>query len=868
MKSTVRGALTALLFVGAFTFVCADPSPSPTPAPKRFYVAVRLRATPPTIDGKLDDACWREAGDWAGNYTQFSPTYNSPPSETTQLKVLYDDKYLYVAIRAFDRHADQLARFASVRDDFSGDILGISFDTYSDHRNAFEFDLTAAGQKIDLTLTNDGWDTTWNAVWDGKVSHDAEGWSAEMRIPLSQLRYNGQNPQTWGMHAWRWFARNSEESQWKLLANDGSGSVYSFGELRGLELVKPRRHLELVPYVSEKYTLQPPAADGTTRKNEITGGLDAKLQLTSSFTLDATVNPDFGQVEADPSEMNLTAFETFLEERRPFFLEGKNILQFALDENEPLFYSRRIGHAPSLAPRENAYDIPETTSILGAWKITGKTRQGLSLGLLQAATAEEHARYFDGTAVRSQSLEPATQYFVVRALQEANSGNTTCGGIAAVTARSSKSTALSALLPKQSIVAGADLQHYWDDRTYYITAKVVGSRITGTPDAITELQTGSARYFQRPDARYVNLDPARTRLDGWGGYLAIGKGSKGRWRFHEQATAYSPGLELNELGYFRQADVYRQLTKLYYVEKEPAAFYRNYQVTLKNTNAWNFGGDHVRSDLELDADLGLQNRANMSAGMTYSDSVLDPAALRGGPALRQPGALSGFVYYGTDSERKWVAEFNLSETAGRNGFYREHYLLSRLKYRPLPALTFSAALEKRTTREQRHYVEAIALDGRPAYVVSALNNDSLSFTLRALWILKPELSLQYYGSPFGSAGSYADYAEIVAPRATNYALQARPLGTPVDAQGTLQFSNAGGKPQYALSRPDFSFGQFRSNLVLRWEFRPGSNFYAVWSQSRAEWRNESESAPSAIRHLTSAPNTNVFLIKCSYWFSL
>jgi hypothetical protein len=863
-------AATALLSIAAAS---EPPSPaiaSGAPGPKRVYVATRLTGAAPRIDGKLDDPCWAAQGDWAGDYTQFMPSHGGAPSEPSQLKVLYDSKYLYVAIRAFDHHPEQMTRFAAPRDQFTGDIVGITFDSYFDHRTAFEFDLTSAGQKLDVTLTNDGWDTTWNAVWDGKVSYDDRGWSAEMRIPLSQLRYNDRHPQIWGMHSWRWLARNSEESQWKLLANDGTGLVYSFGELHGLELPKPRRHLELVPYASARATHRDEVPAGARHTDpEVAAGLDAKLQLSTAFTLDATVNPDFGQVEADPSQMNLTAFETFLEERRPFFIEGKDILQFSLDDDDPLFYSRRIGHAPSLPPPAGSFDIPESTSILAAWKITGKTASGLSLGVLHAATDEEHARYRDATGTRTVALEPAAQYFLARVEQELDRGQTTFGGVAAATVRSPKSDALRDLLPRQSFAGGVDFERYWDDRTYSFTAKAVGTHVAGTPAAIAALQTSSARYFQRPDADYVAFDPDRRRLDGWAAYLMAGKRSKGHWRYHEKLTAYSPGVEFNDLGYLREADRVKQHTELAYVEKEPASFYRDFEVGLENNNYWDFGGDHLRSELVARAFSNLKNKTYVETELTYTSEALDPVALRGGPALRVPASIELSGNATTDAERTWVAAVYADATVSEHHAYRAWYLSPRLKFRPTTALTFSVSAERTHETNDRQYVPARTATGNPAYIVSALRSDSLTYTLRAQWFLRPELSIQYYGSPFGSSGTYARFARVLDPRNADFAARAQFLPAPTSALGRLFFDdNADGRPEYDLDRPDFAFGQFRSNLVLRWEFRPGSNLYLVWSEERSETRPDPAGISRVIGRLRNTPATDVLLVKFSYWFSL
>ena len=342
-----------IVLAGLVPALAQEPPPAPDAAdanpfgrkyPARVYETRRLEGKAPEIDGRLDDEAWKQ-GEWAGDYTQQMPTEGAPPSQTTELKILYDDRHLYFAIRAYDDPA-KVHRYPGRRDDFTGDIVGICFDSYNSKRTGFEFDLTAGGSKIDLILGNGEteWDTTWDPVWDGKVAHDDQGWTAEFRVPLNQLRFGPQEEQVWGLHAWRWIDRNQEEDQWQLIPRQNTGRMYQLGELHGIRGLPRQRHLELLPFALGRASTGPSVPDGGTDGSGAVG-LDAKVGLTSNFTLDATVNPDFGQVEADPSVVNLTAYETFYEEKRPFFLEGRKILAFEVEDEDQLFYSRRIGRA-------------------------------------------------------------------------------------------------------------------------------------------------------------------------------------------------------------------------------------------------------------------------------------------------------------------------------------------------------------------------------------------------------------------------------------------------------------------------------------------------------------------------------------------
>ncbi|HKK43514.1 MAG TPA: DUF5916 domain-containing protein, partial [Bacteroidales bacterium] len=416
------------------------------------YTTSRLVTAKPVIDGKLDDACWKK-GTWAGNFTQYIPKEGAKPTYPTEFNLQYDDQNLYVAIRAYDGEPEKILRLAGARDEFEGDMVGINFDSYRDYRTGFEFTITAWGQKVDLVLFNPAnWDLNWNPVWMCKTGLEDSAWVAEYEIPLSQLRYSRQNEQVWGMHLWRWISRLQEESDWEIQSKTGPGVLYNFGELHGIKGLKRSRRLELMPYtLGDLKTMKRDPVNPFASKGRIWGGnagLDAKIGISSNFTVDLTVNPDFGQVESDPSVMNLTAFETFYEEKRPFFLEGLTIFDYKFD-NINLFYSRRIGHAPSrpVSPADNLYiKSPDKTAIISAVKLSGTTSKGLSVGLIQSVTANEFAKISDQYGNESSvNVEPLTSYTVGRIQKGYNAGNTVIGGMVTTTNRVIRNSNLESL---------------------------------------------------------------------------------------------------------------------------------------------------------------------------------------------------------------------------------------------------------------------------------------------------------------------------------------------------------------------------------------------------------------------------------------
>ncbi|HYK90422.1 MAG TPA: DUF5916 domain-containing protein, partial [Acidobacteriota bacterium] len=625
----------------------APPNPSGRKYPARIYRSLRLSGQPPVINGRLDDPAWEE-GEWAGDFTQQMPKEGAKPSQPTELKILHDDRYVYVAIRAYDNPA-LVHRYPGRRDDFSGDIVGICFDSYNSKRTGFEFDLTAGGSKIDLVLGNGEveWDTTWDAVWDGAVSHDSRGWNAEFRIPFSQLRYAQQEEQVWGMHVWRWIERNQEEDQWQLIPRQNTGRLHQFGELRGIRAMPRSRHVELLPHVLGRAAPDRAGRGGTDISGSV--GLDAKVGISTNFTLDATFNPDFGQVEADPSVINLTAYETFYEEKRPFFLEGRKILSFPIEGSDELFYSRRIGQAPSYAPLlgpDESIHSPESTTILGAAKVTGRTDGGLSVGVLQSLTGSETARISAPAGSRDQEVEPFGSYTVARVHKDWDKGNTSLGGMLTETHRFTSNPEV-AYLPTNAYTGGIDFTRYFAERSWLLEASGLFSHVTGDPESIRTLQTNPVHYYQRPDASHLGVVEGATSLAGHGGSVRFGRSETSRLRLTDHFHWYSPGLELNDLGFLRQADIIANQVFLGWSETEPKGIFRTYSIQFSREDQWDFGGLKTLSANRIEASSQFRNKWTAQANLELGKSV-DTRALRGGPALRSHKTWSTDLHLRTD----------------------------------------------------------------------------------------------------------------------------------------------------------------------------------------------------------------------------
>jgi hypothetical protein len=845
---------------------------------KRIYYTERIAGELPEIDGKLNDACWF-LGQWSQNFVQQLPKENSHASENTKIKVLYDDKYIYVAIRAFQRDMNKIHRYFGKRDDFKGDIVGICFDSYFDHRFGFEFDLTAAGSQIDLMLDNSGTpDLNWNAVWDGATALEDSAWTAEMRIPLSQLRFNNKDSQVWGMHAWRWINRFQEEDQWSLIPRNNSGYIYSFGEMHGINKIDYKQRIELFPYTLGKIQFSKKVADNPFAsgvEKSMTAGLDGKISIGSNFNADFAINPDFGQVEADPSVMNLSAFETYFEEKRPFFLEGRNIINYSLD-GDYLFYSRRIGHAPTYWPDIDNNNLqfaknPENTSIISAVKISGKTTNGLSLGILQGLTSRENVEISKPGERYKEVSEPLSNYIVSRIQKDYKKGNTVIGGIFTATNRFIEDANLYEL-NKTAYTAGIDLAQYFANRKYYLHFKTIASKVNGTKHGILKLQESSAHYFQRTDARYLSVDSNRTSLMGTGGYIAIGNDGNSKLRVKSTFNWRSPGLDLNDLGFMQQADNLRQMVNVSWVENEPKGIFRSYRYSLEESAKWTYGGERQELMTMISASAQFKNKYNVYGHVLREFKSFDTHILRGGPGLTQNPFWCLSASISADYSKPIAGYLSMHSHQYNDGFSNLYEFSPGIYARLNSKYTLFAELNYSKTRNVTQFVDNPNADNGIVYVLGNLSQTTTGMTFRFDLIFNPKFSIQYYGSPFISIGRYSSFKKVVNPKADEFNQRFHYY-----SDSEIQFntsdniyvlSETSGNT-YQISNPDFSFREFKSNLVVKWEYRRGSFLYFVWSHNRSKSVSHYESSIAEnFSELFGIYPSNVFLIKLNYYFSL
>ena len=853
---------------------------------KRQYTAVQI-ATPPVINGTLDDDAW-QTGTWAGSFTQNQPYSGRPETQKTEFKILFDDNNIYVAIKSYDTAPDSIVNRLTRRDQADGDLVGVIFDSFHDLRTGFLFGVSSAGVKYDQMFTNDGQsqDASWDPNWWVATSINKDGWVAEMKIPFSQVRFDKSSQEGWGLDVARILYRKNEQSFWQHIPREAPGLVHLFGIMKGLEQIKPRKIFDVTPYgVAKTETFEavpenPFQAKGKLSK--LNGGIDAKIGVTNNMTMDLTINPDFGQVEADPSVVNLSAYETFFSEKRPFFIEGNNITNFALGigdggvGNDNLFYSRRIGRQPQRYPdlKDGWYaDVPTRTDILGAAKLTGKTKDGLSIGIVEAMTAQEQAVIDTIGGRKLSTVEPFTNYFIGRIQKDINNGNTLIGGIFTSTNRELDAD-VADLLHKSAYTGGIDFTQYFKNKSWMFNLNTAFSLVEGSKKAITNTQESSAHYFQRPDKNYARLDTNRTSLAGSGGRMQVMK-LNGHWNFLGAVLWKTPGFETNDLGYMRVTDQVLSVIWAGYNQYEPKGIYKSYNINSDFYGINNFGGNWLGGGYEWNANINLKNFWNIWTGGSVNTASLSNDMLRGGPMMKLPGSVNWRIGVNTDNRKKLVISIY---TNGTNGFEKSNDYLSTgldISYKPTNYIVFTVSPAYNKSFSELQYVNQTSYNGNDRYIFASINQRTISTSFRVNLNLSPNLTFQYWGQPFVATGKYYDYKYVNHPMAGSYHNRFQPYSASqisTDGDHYNVDENIDGNTDYTIDKSDFNVKQFLSNLVIRWEYNPGSSVYLVWSQTRSY--NTDTGQMDFLNNLGDLFNKgknvphNVFLIKFSYRFGL
>ena len=873
--------------------------------------AVRLDG-PIHLDGKLDEAIWHTAPVATG-FRQNQPNEGQPATQRTEVRFAFDNEAIYVGARMYDDSGAAGVRTRLVRRDadIASDYFQVIFDTYHDHIGRLFFLVNPSGVRQDANGLGGGSDPSWDPIWEVKTSIDSLGWTAEMRIPFDQLRYpNTSEEQTWGLQMWRGENRLNEISQWAFWGLQESGGPPRFGHLHGLVVSRAPSRGEVLPYVVGRSTNAPVTnpADPFQSAHETAGraGGDARILLTSNLTLNATVNPDFGQVEVDPAVVNLSAFETSFQEKRPFFVEGAGYFGFgnlscyfcSNVSSLSTFYSRRIGRSPSMTG--NAFtvgdyaDIPDNTTIVGAAKLTGRTRSGWSVGVLDAVTGRARATVLNRTdsSIDHVTVEPPANYFVGRVQRDYRGGATQIRAIATSVIRDLGSDPfLTARLNSHSELVGIGTDWYFGRRDYRLMAQFAGSQVTGDTADIRRIQNSSARYFNRPDRKNGSngllsdaYDPTLTSLRGLGAYVRFSR-ETGKLLWEVQTNIRTPGFENNDIAFLTRADYFYMGSNVLRQWTRPTNWYRSLVLIAGAQQQFNFDGDLTDRQTQLFASMQTRNYWNISSFWIHRFQLLDDRLSRGGPVLGRVPFNDGQLSISTDNRKKVVGNF-----FGEVGCNVEHYcsqnygLSAQVKPRSNISVSVGPSLSRSVTGTQ--YVTAVTdptatnFYGR-RYVFADLTQHTLAMDTRVSMTFTTNLTLELYVQPLIASGSYTRFKEFAAPRSTQRLIYGTDIGTIrdsiyvsptgdstlfhlIDPDGDTTTAN-----RITIANPNFVLRSLRGNAVLRWEYRPGSTIYFVWTRSGSSSLSRGTvNLGDDTSALLTAPSTNIFLVKVSYRLGL
>jgi hypothetical protein len=856
------------------------------------------------VDGRLDEPVWQQAAA-IGGFRQYQPTEGAPASLPMTVRILYDDQALYIGAEMSDPSgvAAPLARRDQLLDSngnngafnsLTSDKLIIDLDPYHNHLDDALFEVNPAGVKGDQF----NGDPSWDPVWEAAAHTDALGWTAEMRIPFSQLRFSRDPAQVWGLQIWRYVDRLNEHDMWSFWAQKTQGGPVFFGELDGLTINHRPRQMELLPYVVGGSTLQyATPGDPFHSGHDVNGGVgaDVKYLLTSNLTLDATLHPDFGQVEVDPASLNLSADETYYDEKRPFFIAGSSAFDFggsrcmfcSNSSSLDAFYSRRIGRPPQLGSyvtgRAQYADVPDNTAILGAAKVTGRTQRGYTVGLLDAVTSQETARFLPlaGGVTQTQVAEPFANYFVGRVKKDFGRGSTWIGGILTSTARNMPDAVARDALHSHAEAAGVDWTHFWHRHDYSWMGSVLFSDVAGSPAAIAATEQSSAHYFQRPDRAVTSDglfstrdDAAATALRGYGVFTRVGKDG-GSWRWEAMSNVRSPGFEMNDLSFLSRADYVWLNGNIARTWTTPTRWYRNIFTSFGGATQSNYDGDRTWSQWQGYYGQSFPNYWNLRLFAIRNIPAYDDRLTRGGPVVRRAGYDFGHFQISTDARRPAVFDFTVEAVRGIEAPTHSLTISPGMAFKPAASLFIQLGPTIANSEDDAQYVTAGADATATAfygtrYIFGFVHTRTVSLDTRVNWTLTPNLTLQLYAQPFVAGGDYTSFREFARPRTIDKIVFGRDAGAVQYAAAanayTIDPDGTGPAAPFTLDNPDFTTTSLRGTAVVRWEYRPGSTLFFVWTQQRAGSDPSGDFDFARAIHLIQHDRaTNVLQIKATFW---
>lgn len=849
-------------------------------------IAEKLNS-PVEVDGILDEPVWHN-GNTFENFYQVDPNEGEPASEKTIIKIAYDEKYLYLGAFMFDSHPDLIMARLTRRDEWiDSDHIALGLDPYHDKRSGYFFGLNAAGTQRDGVLYNDSWsDDSWDGVWEGKVQRNKDGWTAEMKIPFSQMRFNQSDSMVWGVNFKRVIARKNEESFMVFIPKHESGFVSHFASLTGFENISGSGKIEVLPYITTRaeyiqYEDGDPFHNG---KSYVPGaGADLKMGVGSNLNLNATINPDFGQVEIDPAVINLSDVETFFEEKRPFFIEGSSIFNFGYGGagnywgfnwgGADFFYSRRIGRQPqgSLPDDIDYSDYPTGTHILAAGKLTGKLGDSWNVGTIQNITQREYAKISSNGVQSETEVEPLAYYGIFRAQNEFSDGQQGLGFISTVVVRDFKDQRLRDEISKSALTFGIDGWTFLDEsKTWVIAGWTGASYVGGNEQRMIDLQNSSRHYFQRPDADHVNVDSLATSLTGYAGRIYLNK-QKGNFFVNTAFGFITPSFDVNDVGFLYRADIINWHAGAGYYWSDPNDFFRYLELGGALFQNYDFGGNKTWEGFFHFGSIQFPNyySANWNVGL-YAESFNNNRT-RGGPLTLNPAGYQLSLNFSSDSRKDWV--IGVGGGTSESGPSYDWFADASLELRLLPNISFVLSPQFAKEFSYAQYVDTYTDQTATntygnRYVFAELDQKTLSSSIRLNWTFTPNLSLQLYVQPLISAGEYTKFKELKTPGTYDF-LTYGEEGSTFDPETNIADPDGEGPAQpIEIDNPDFNVKSLRGNAVLRWEYLPGSAIYFVWTQTRSEAEEIGDfQFEESMTKMVQAEPDNIFMIKVTYWLN-
>jgi Domain of unknown function (DUF5916)/Carbohydrate family 9 binding domain-like len=856
---------------------------SPAHVHAKAQVVANKLAEVVTIDGDLDEDIWH--GPSAAPLIQNDPVNGAPPRQKTEWWVAYDQDALYIAARLHEDFQDSICTRLGRRDTWpDSDWIFVNLDTFNDDRNAYSFSVNPDGVVGDSALYNDGWsDNSWDAVWASATSVDDNGWSVEMRIPFSQMNFPNTDTQVWGINFSRRYLRCRGREELFHKPRNEPGYMNRFPDLVGIQGISSERKIEALVYGASKGELlkvdsENPFNDGS--KLSGSAGVDLTWGLTSNLTLNATLNPDFGQVEVDPAVVNLSDYETYFQEKRPFFVKDANTFRYGREGTssnssfnwmDPIpLYSRRIGRSPQVgidADYDYA-DRPTATTIIGAGKLTGKIGN-TSIGLMNATTARENADYDLAGTRGDQTVEPMTNYLAGRVKHTTPDGKRGVGFMFTNVTRDLNDPYSRVELAHDATVAGLDGWTKFRDDTWAVRGYLTMSHVAGEAEAIDDLQRSSRRYYQRPDASHIEYDPTRTSLNGYIARAQLNKES-GRMSVNTALGYISPGYEINDMGFQTRADVINSHFMIGYDWPDPGEHFRYRGIDLGLYKTWDTSGTPDACGGGFFYHTQFANYWGVHGMLFYNPERNNARATRGGPNMRVPEnrSLDFNVYSDNRGRISLDTGFDLWEDSGGSKG-TGGYLSVNVKL--LPSLTVSPGVNYSTMDENTQFVDNVddplmTATGGVRHIFGYMDYQEISFPTRFDWTFSPNLTLQAYAQPLFAVGSYSKFKEFAQGGSYDFNRYGQDNASTVTPDGDDGYlvdpDGPGGAEAFTIDDPDFNSKYLKINMVMRWEFKPGSTAYLVWTQDRANYDDPGDfSMGRDSKNLIQAPGDDIFMVK-------